>query len=35
LALEMVLGGYTQEEIALATGVDVRQVRRWLKSFRA
>jgi DNA-directed RNA polymerase specialized sigma24 family protein len=34
LAREMVLRGYTQEEIALATGVNVRQVRRWLKSFR-
>ncbi len=33
LALEMTIKGCTQEEIALATGADVRQVRRWLKSF--
>ncbi len=33
LALEMTIQGCTQEEIALATGVVVRQVRRWLKSF--
>ncbi len=33
LALEMTIKRYMQKEIALATGVDVRQVRRWQKSF--
>lgn len=34
LTLEMLIKGYTQEEIALAAGVSDRQVRRWLKSLK-
>ncbi len=33
LTLEMTIRGYAQDEIALATGASVRQVRRWQKSF--
>jgi len=34
MALEMIIKGYTQEEIASAVGVDVRTVQEWYAYFR-